>query len=343
MALSSEQPSAEKLSQLAAQLSQLGAESRAERTAKQWLPWIISIAIHLGVLTVAVFITWTVTNRPKEDESIVVVADFNAMLYDPVVASSTVEQNPTDVAPTTSVPIITPTVPTADVLMNQLRDSDARHRLLSSPIGDSGAAALAGLAPTIDGTAASFAGTSATNARRIVYLIDATGSMIAHLQIVVDELARSLSNLSSQQSYTVVFFQGDSAIEVPPGGRLIPASRDENQRVIAWIKSNVVPKDRTNPLPAIELAIRRKPDVIFLLSHGLTGHGEFEIDQRDLLARLDALNPADASSGRRPTQINCIQFIAVDPLDTMQRIAQTHGGPNGYKFLSRRELGLSEQ
>jgi hypothetical protein len=211
---------------------------------------------------------------------------------------------------------------------------------LANSAGGGSAAALTGLVPASDPTGASFAGTSATNARRIVYLIDATGSMIAHLQVVLDELARSLSNLSSQQSYTIIFFQGDRAIEVPPGGKLITASPAEHERGMAWIKQNIVPKDRTNPMPAIRLALKYRPDVVFLLSHGLTGHGEFEIDQRDLLLLLEQENPVDRATGRRITQINCIQFLAEDPLDTMKRIAEVHGGPNGYKFLSRRELGL---
>ena len=109
--------------------------------------------------------------------------------------------------------------------------------------------------------------------------------------------------------------------------------------LLAWIDQHVIPAGRSNPLSAIELALGFEPDVIFMLSENITGSGEFEIDQADLLALLEELNPAD-SSGRRPTQINCVQFLDPDPLRTLEKIARRHGGERGYKFLDRAELGL---
>src|SRR5690606_31927363 len=97
----------------------------------------------------------------------------------------------------------------------------------------------------------------------------------------------------------------------------------------------------TKPIAALEAALKLDPDVIFLLSQDITGYGEFEVDQRDLLNRLEALNPVDPATGRRRVQIQCIQFLKEDPLGTMRKIAEAHGGRNGYKFLSSAELGLT--
>jgi hypothetical protein len=55
---------------------------------------------------------------------------------------------------------------------------------------------------------------------------------------------------------------------------------------------------------------------------------------------LETLNPRDPSTGRRLAQINCVQFLDADPLNTMELIAKEHGGPGGYKFLTRQLLGL---
>ena len=66
-------------------------------------------------------------------------------------------------------------------------------------------------APKASRSGATFAGTSSTNARKIVYAIDASGSMISSIQIVLEELTRSLENLSPKQSFTVIFFQNDAA------------------------------------------------------------------------------------------------------------------------------------
>ena len=51
------------------------------------------------------------------------------------------------------------------------------------------------------------------NAKRIAYLIDASGSLIDTLPFVIMELKRSISGLSDKQSFCVIFFQGEDAIE----------------------------------------------------------------------------------------------------------------------------------
>ena len=196
--------------------------------------------------------------------------------------------------------------------------------------------------PPVQG-AASFLGLSTSNAQRIVYVIDASGGMIPYLRVVLQELMRSLEGLTNQQSFSVVFFQQNEYLMVPPQRRWIPATDAEKRRVIEWIDANVVPAGRSNPLAAFEVALRMKPDVIFLLSDNITGSGIYEIDQADLLARLDELNPVDRLTNTRPTQINCIQFLDPDPLETLRLIGEAHGGERGYKFLSRGELGLASQ
>src|SRR4029450_8789695 len=110
-----------------------------------------------------------------------------------------------------------------------------------------------------------------------------------------------------------------------------------------WIndRNNIFPQGRSNPLAAIEKAMRLKPDVIFLLSENITGSGPFELAQAPLPALLEKLNPIDPETGRRTTQINCVQFLDPDPLDTLRKIAEIHGGTKGDRFLDRRQLGTS--
>ncbi len=55
---------------------------------------------------------------------------------------------------------------------------------------------------------------------------------------------------------------------------------------------------------------------------------------------LDRLNPVDQATGVRGVRINCVQFLDPDPLDTLRKIAERHGGAGGYRFLDRAELGL---
>lgn len=313
-------------------LAALGTESRAERRAKQIVPWIGTVGFHAGIILLGFLVTWSVVLFQSEDEPVQIVADFHAMNYEPVVelnpdADEFEELNPTqdDLS----------LLEFDDPLPDPFRDQ-AVEQLAAAP-NPVAPPSLDFTTTTVEGSA-SFMGVSASNAQRIAYVIDASGSMIAHLQFILHELERSLDALTEEQSFGIVFFQRNEALAVPPGRRLIAARPSEKSRALDWIDDNVIPSGRSNPIPALEQALRMQPDVIFILSVNITGAGHYEVDQRDLLARLDQLNPQNPSSGQRRTQINCIQFIHPDPLDTMKLIAQEHGGENGYKFLSLQEL-----
>ena len=331
----------ENMARMAEALAALGAETRSARQVKRIVPWFASAILHLAVIVLALLITWTVSLIPKKEEAVLIVADFNALNYTPVVgtdATETVVTGPTvrDNAP----------MGAQNVVAEQLRSlegdpmSDIAATIGTGSSGAAGGSTLSGFAPRAGPTVVRFAGTAGSNARTIVYVIDASGSMISHIQIVIDELARSLEALNPKQSFSVIFFQQNKALAVPPANQMLPATDQEKVRALQWIRENIVPQGRSNPLAALDLALGHKPDVVFVLSEGITGSGEFEIDQQDLLSRLNELNPVDPSIGRRRTQINCIQFLEPDPLDTLKIIAQQHGGANGYKFLSRAELGL---
>ena len=143
-----------------------------------------------------------------------------------------------------------------------------------------------------------------------------------------------------RQSFGIIFFQQNKALTVPPRGRLQPATEANRDRALAWIDREVVPRGRSNPLEAIEAAIRLEPDVIFLLSNDITGSDEYEIDQEELLRMLETMNPLEPGRTARRCQIQCIQFLDPDPLETLKRIAEIHGGPDGFKYIDREQLGL---
>jgi hypothetical protein len=189
-----------------------------------------------------------------------------------------------------------------------------------------------------DDLQATFYGTGG-NARRLVYLVDASGSLIDTLPFVILELKRSIGELSERQSCSVIFFQGDRVIEVPAPG-LKPATAQNKRRVIEWIdldSGNITPKGLSSPLNALKQALRYRPQLLFILSDNITGQGQYEIDQQRLLAGITRANTSN-------TKINTIQFLYPDPLvrydlkPTLQLIAEQTGGI--YKFLDGRELGI---
>lgn len=321
---------------MSSRLAALGAETPTQRQVKSIVPWFISLLAHLMIGLAALFITWTVSRMPQDKDAVLIVADFNALTYEPVARMSP-EQAPQAPA---AVKDLAPVPPLEQTISEVLADSADALPSIAPGASSSAAAELAQLAPRAQ-TNVSFAGLASSNARRIVYVIDASGSMIPYRRTVIDELARSLSNLSPQQSFSVIFFQDNAAIEMPPTRTLLAATAENKRKAVDWIEEALVARGHTNPLAAIEPAIKMQPDVIFLLSQDIRGVGKFELDQRDLLNALDRMNPRDRATRRRPVQINCIQFVRADPLGTMEAIAREHGGPNGYKLLTEQELGLT--
>src|SRR6185503_13124139 len=135
------------------------------------------LAIHLGILLLAVFITWTVVNLPKKDESAIIVADFNALNYQPVASMNA----PDAPAGPTAAQDRVQSDPLDKLVHDRLSGSEADSSALLSPGADAGGAGLSQFAPRPTRTGATFVGVSSSNARKVVYAIDASGSMIAYL------------------------------------------------------------------------------------------------------------------------------------------------------------------
>ncbi len=318
----------ESIERLAGALESLGAETETERAVKRIAPWVVSVAIHAAVVALGFMVTWTMVRSGDQEQPVLIVADFDAPTYEPVAALD--REDPETEALETDWLQEVPRPEALKMEVDPLQLISQADR--SSTPTD--------FAPPLPRGSATFAGLLSSNARRIVYVIDASGSMIRSMHIVIEELARSLDGLSAEQSFAVIFFRGDEAIMVPPQ-RLVYAAPDAKIQALTWISENIVPGGRTNPVAAIEAALRLESDAIFLLSDNITGSGQFEIDQQDLLELLDQLNPVATETGRRSTVINCIQFLYPDPLETLKKIAAQHGGPKGYKFLDARELGIA--
>ncbi len=322
---------------LAERLSALGGESATEQSVKRIIPWVVSLMIHVGIIVLGFLVTWTVALIQHPEEPTLIVADFRAPRYEPIQSPEILSESLDETFPADlmDLDVMVPELPAEQVPAPGFdQPTIALPRMQGISRSD--------FASGIDTATATFVGLTSSNAQRIVYVIDASGSMIASLQFIVRELERSLDGLSRKQEFGIVFFQGNDAVTVPPASRLSRATETNRETALLWIRNEIIPRGRSNPLRAIEHALRLKPDAIFLLSTNITGSGEFEIDQQDLLQMLEEMNPLSEHNGTRPTQINCIQFLDPDPLDTLRNIARLHGGAKGYKFIDRSELGLDQ-
>ena len=88
--------------------------------------------------------------------------------------------------------------------------------------------------------------------------------MVPYLQTVVAELDRSLQALSPRQQFSVIFFQGTSALEMAPSGTLAPASAEQRLRVEELFT----------------VASRHKQEIDFTLRHWATPVERVRIEDR---------------------------------------------------------------
>ncbi|MBT4531235.1 MAG: hypothetical protein HOC27_08515 [Phycisphaerae bacterium] len=287
------------------------------------LSWIISIGVHLGLGGIAFFITWSVISIEEEPPR-VVTAQWHEQSHQ---ENAKLPMN----LPPSEEDVIIPEVPTVQKPTPKKNDGFAvLHQISSS-----------GEIPTFatrePETEVQFMGLDAEAAKYIVYVVDASGSMLLHLSVVLEELERSLRTLHPKQEFGIIFFQQNDAIIVPPRKQLISATADNIDSAMKWISTSgkVIPAGGSNPIRAMKSAMRFKPDVIYLLSENITGAGRYEVPVDELMESLDSINPVDARNGLRRVQINCIQYLSEDPMQTMRKIADIHGGKDGYTFISR--------
>jgi len=297
------------------------------------LPWLVSFLLHAGLVLLAIFIVWSAIDPPDDDQPIIPSARLSRTPDAPVQARS--EQTQTTTESSSRSVVQSPNQTRAPI--------ESKVKTKSTLIGVRGSSAT-GSNPfgtgvgTSTGIGTKFFGTGG-NAYKLVYLIDSTGSLIDSLDYVILELKRSINDLSPEQSFSVIFFQGQQVIEVKPKG-LKKATQKTKAQVIEWIDpsaGNITPMMPGNPIPALQLALRYKPDLIYILSDNITGSGRYEIDQRRLLAEVEKANKGQ-------TAINTIQFLYPDKLEeyglepTLALIAARSGG--AYKFVDARELGI---
>jgi len=312
--------------------TQTPAEGR-ESPAPRAVSWLLSLAVHAAVIAAAFFVVWSV--RPAPRERAPVIASFELPAPAPAVREPA-QQSPTSAQPAERT--LRPPTPDPEPLpaLNEpdpapapaVSDREIRERLKSM---------MQRRVPDVK-----FVGLGASNARDVVYVVDASGSMIGKMPGVLAELRRSVEALSSAQRFQVIFFgpnTGYAAARHPSDPvegvkmiRLIRATRDNIQTVLSWAES-VFPSGRSNPVPALETALALKPDAVFVLSTAITGLGQWEPDREALLAQVDRLNPADPRTGRRPAVIKTIQFREQDPAEILRAIGLAHGGEDGYTFI----------
>ena len=301
---------------------------KGEKWRRMWrmmLPFVISYAIHLTLVVMAMFVVWTTITIINEVQTVVPNVKLSKQVGTPLwtmksggLNDMSIESERTISKIETVQTSLSPS-PTMDVPLIEL--AGGVSALNPFDVGEVGGMEFK----------TTFFGLGG-NARTIVFVVDASGSLIDTLPLVLKELQSSIRMLSDKQNFTVIFFQGERVIEVPPVG-LKQATVKLKRDVIRWVdpsEKNISPEQQTNPVGAIKKALKYEPDLVYLLSDNITGHGQYEVDQARLLRSIKMANKGKAV-------INTIQFLYEDPLvkqgqkSTLRMIAdQTKGD---YRFI----------
>ncbi len=179
-------------------------------------------------------------------------------------------------------------------------------------------------AELISSTSASFFGV-ATGGNNFCYVVDTSGSMRGQpWEAAKRELLRSLSSLKATQRFYIIFVGEDFAAIPAPGGRepsthLLYANSENLEHARRWIESTKVGSG-SPPTDALEFAISKEPDAIYLLTDGVT-----KVDVCAFLRKVNRFD--DVISGERVrVPIHAIAFFSLAGQDLMRRIASENQG-----------------
>jgi hypothetical protein len=158
---------------------------------------------------------------------------------------------------------------------------------------------------------------------RIVYVIDASGSMTDLMDYVKYELNRSISEREDIDEFNVIFFGAGLPLEMPKR-RLVNATERNKQAAFEFIDS-IVPEGQADPSEALKRAFACQPDIIYFLTDG-----DVDAGAADLIR--------DLNENKKVT----VYPIAIgQPADTsiLQRIAEENGsGNNGWRVVTEKDL-----
>jgi hypothetical protein len=173
------------------------------------------------------------------------------------------------------------------------------------------------------GPKATFFGTGG-NAHCVIYLCDASGTMMDVMAPLKVQLQQSIEKLSPMQSFNVIFFSDEGSVSALNEAHPLLAS-PENKRKAYDFLSQVAAAGSTDPYKAIKMAFVQKPDLLFVLTDGF-----------DQVASIDdVVNEFARDNPGRKAKVNTLllrrnqdeTFVA-----PLQKIAHDSGG-GVYKAL----------
>ena len=171
------------------------------------------------------------------------------------------------------------------------------------------------------------------NATQIVYLCDATGSMISKRQDLYFQIRKAVGKLSPIQFFNVIFFQDGDSIGFSKGG-LVAGNAKNKGDLASFLINDVNFRDGSNPLPGLRTAFKQNPQLIYMLTDG--AFDSSGVTDQQVLAEIKRLN------GNGKVKINTIFFASDESQRSdpggklLKQIADENGG--NFAFVTQGDL-----
>lgn len=166
--------------------------------------------------------------------------------------------------------------------------------------------------------------------KRFVYIIDCSGSMTGNrIRFAQAQLIGSLNLLDPAQEFQILFYNTSvTSLSLRGGDRdtLYHANEINTSAARRAIRA-VQPNQGTRHVPALERAIRMRPDVVFFLTDG---H-----DTPPTVADLDRIRRLNGGKSR----VHCVEFgqgALLTPITWLRTLARQNGGR--YKYVDVNQL-----
>lgn len=165
------------------------------------------------------------------------------------------------------------------------------------------------------------------NAKKVVYICDASGSMMSVFWRVKQELHKAVDVLKPIQAFNVIFFS-DVEVTTLNKSELIMATPDNKRKAFSTAES-MSAAGSTDPLPAIRLAFQQKPELIYILTDGFDQIVSFD----SVIQEFRKLN-AD-----KKVRVNTILIKSTDNPE-LEKVVRTIASENGgvCKVIDRQDL-----
>lgn len=276
--------------------------------------WGISIAIHLALLVMLALITVSLPAREEDRIQVNVQLKAQEDKKDVYLKKEDLQRNLYDTLPQRSSPF------TADVAAPTVGITAGSDRSGVVPvIGISGSVRPGGGSPfaVASGPVSFFGSGGGKDVASVVFVIDRSASMEGpKLATAKEELCRSVERLTVGNMFNVIFFS-DAGTHKSCWPKAVLATMEHKKEAYDFIKA-IESHGGTNPISALEVAIRSRPDLIYLLTDGEFDQGRAAIKEiHELLVQY---------AGGRKIRINTIAFKSHAGEGTLRQIAvQTNG------------------